>query len=298
MKIENLEVFCLVVEEGSINKASRKKYLTQPAVTRQIHQIEKVYDTLLFEREKGKLTLSESGKVLYPIAKKIVNDFAQSLAIINESKVKGSFALNIGASLTIGEYLLPKILGEFKKDFPEIEVTLKIGSTPLILKQLKKDEIHIALVEGEVEGGEYKVKRFAEDEVVVVCSANHKWKDWEKVRIEEVMVEKIIWREENSGIRIVVEDILKNNQVFEQLKIYMEFGSTQAIKGAVEENIGISILSKLTLEKEIKEGSLKALSIEGIDFKRNLWVVQKKEYITKGVVKEFRNYVFQRIGLD
>ncbi|MFE4706840.1 LysR substrate-binding domain-containing protein [Peribacillus simplex] len=298
MKIENLEVFCLVVEEGSINKASRKKYLTQPAVTRQIHQIEKVYDTLLFERENGKLTLSESGKVLYPIAKKIVNDFDQSLAIVNESKEKGSFALNIGASLTIGEYLLPKILGEFKTEFPEIEVTLKIGSTPSILKQLKKDEIQIALVEGEVEGGEYKVKRFAEDEVVVVCSANHKWKDWKKVCIEEVMAEKIIWREENSGIRIVVEDILKNIQVFEQLKIYMEFGSTQAIKGAVEENLGISILSKLTLEKEIREGSLKALSIEGIDFKRNLWIVQKKEYITKGLVKEFRNYLFQRIGLD
>lgn len=146
-------------------------------------------------------------------------------------------------------------------------VTLKIGSTPSILKQLKKDEIQIALVEGEVEGGEYKVNRFAEDEVMVVCSANHKWKDWEKVCIEEVMAEKIIWREENSGIRIVVEDILKNIQVFEQLKIYMEFGSTQAIKGAVEENLGISILSKLTLEKEIREGSLKALSIEGIDFK-------------------------------
>ncbi|MFK9119462.1 LysR substrate-binding domain-containing protein [Peribacillus castrilensis] len=211
---------------------------------------------------------------------------------------KGSFALNIGASLTIGEYLLPKILGEFKTEFPEIEVTLKIGSTPSILKQLKKDEIQIALVEGEVEGGEYKVNRFAEDEVVVVCSANHKWKDWEKVCIEEVMAEKIIWREENSGIRIVVEDILKNIQVFEQLKIYMEFGSTQAIKGVVEENLGISILSKLTLEKEIREGSLKALSIEGIDFKRNLWIVQKKEYITKGLVKEFRNYLFQRIGLD
>ncbi|MCM3169060.1 LysR substrate-binding domain-containing protein [Peribacillus frigoritolerans] len=206
--------------------------------------------------------------------------------------------MNIGASLTIGEYLLPKILGEFKTEFPEIEVTLKIGSTPSILKQLKKDEIQIALVEGEVEGGEYKVNRFAEDEVMVVFSVNHKWKDWEKVCIEEVMAEKIIWREENSGIRIVVEDILKNIQVFEQLKIYMEFGSTQAIKGAVEENLGISILSKLTLEKEIREGSLKALSIEGIDFKRNLWIVQKKEYITKGLVKEFRNYLFQRIGLD
>ncbi|MCM3569569.1 LysR family transcriptional regulator [Neobacillus mesonae] len=291
MKIENLEIFCLVVEEGSINKAAKVKFLTQPAVTRQIRQLENVYNTLLFDRDNGKLTLTDSGRILYPIAKKIVNDFMQSLAIINHSKEKYDFLLNIGASLTIGEYLLPNILGKFKKEFPQMEVTLKIGSTPRILELLRKDEIDIALVEGEVKGEEYKVKRFAEDEVVVVCSTNHIWNDREMVTIEEVLAEKLIWREENSGIRIVAEDILKENQIDASFHIYMEFGSTQAIKRAVEENMGISILSRLTLEKEIKEGSLKALTIKGIDFKRDLWIVQKKGYIMKDSIHQFRNYL-------
>jgi LysR family transcriptional regulator, transcriptional activator of the cysJI operon len=294
MKIENLEVFCLVVEEGSINKAAKKKFLSQPAVSKQIHLLEENYESLLFERNNGKLILTESGKALYPIAKKIVNDYHQSLAIVSQTKNKMKLVLNIGASLTIGEYLLPKILGDFKKNFPQIEITLKIGSTPNILNHLEKDQIQIALVEGEVKGDNFKVKKFAQDEPMVVFAANHRWKESRNVPLREVITEKLIWREENSGIRMLVEEILKQNKINDQLNVYMEFGSTQAIKGAVEENLGISILSKLAIEKEIKEGSLKALPIEGIDFKRNLWVVQKKDYIVQESVKIFRNFLLQR----
>lgn len=294
MKIENLEVFCLVVEEGSINKAAKKRYLSQPAVSKQIHLLEENYETLLFERNNGKLILTESGKALYPIAKKIVNDYHQSLVIVSQIKNKVKLVLNIGASLTIGEYLLPKLLGEFKKNFPQIEITLKIGSTPTILAQLEKDQIQIALVEGEVKGENFKVTKFAQDEPMVVFSANHRWKNNRNVPLRDVLTEKLIWREENSGIRVLVEEILKQHNLLDQLHVYMEFGSTQAIKGAVEENLGISILSKLAIEKELKEGSLKALPIEGIDFKRNLWVVQKKDYIIQKSVKVFRDFLFQK----
>lgn len=294
MKIENLEVFCLVVEEGSINKAAKKRYLSQPAVSKQIHLLEENYETLLFERNNGKLILTESGKALYPIAKKIVNDYYQSLVIVSQIKNKVKLVLNIGASLTIGEYLLPKLLGEFKKNFPQIEITLKIGSTPTILAQLEKDQIQIALVEGEVKGENFKVTKFAQDEPMVVFAAKHKWKNNRNVPLRDVLTEKLIWREENSGIRVLVEEILKQHNLLDQLHVYMEFGSTQAIKGAVEENLGISILSKLAIEKELKEGSLKALPIEGIDFKRNLWVVQKKDYIIQKSVKVFRDFLFQK----
>ena len=148
MKLENLKMFCLVVDEGSISQAARLSFLSQPAVTRQIHQLENFYNTLLFDREEGRLRVTEAGKLLYPFAKAIVNDFNHSKEVIQQSTGKYNSNLIVGASLTIGEYLLPSLLGRFKKQQPEIKVTLTIKNTPRVLEDFSNDVIDLALVEG------------------------------------------------------------------------------------------------------------------------------------------------------
>ncbi|MED3986802.1 LysR family transcriptional regulator [Peribacillus simplex] len=291
MKLENLKMFCLVVDEGSISQAARLSFLSQPAVTRQIHQLENFYNTLLFDREEGRLRVTEAGKLLYPFAKAIVNDFNHSKVVIQQSTGEYNANLIVGASLTIGEYLLPSLLGRFKKQQPEIKVTLTIKNTPRVLEDLSNDVIDLALVEGLVENTDFIVDKFAEDELILVCPSDHPWKDRKVIQLEELGNERMIWRESISGTRLIVENMLREHGVLEKIESYMEIGSTQAIKSAVEAGLGISILPRLTVARELEQGFLREVGISRIDIKRNLWLVRKNKRFNKIGVSKFVDFL-------
>lgn len=291
MKLENLKMFCLVVDEGSISQAARLSFLSQPAVTRQIHQLENYYNTLLFDREEGRLRVTEAGKLLYPFAKAIVNDFNHSKEVIQQSTGKYNANLIVGASLTIGEYLLPSLLGRFKKQQPEIKVTLTIKNTPRVLEDLSNDVIDLALVEGLVENTDFIVDKFAEDELILVCPSDHAWKDRKEIQLEELGNERMIWRESISGTRLIVENMLREHGVLEKIESYMEIGSTQAIKSAVEAGLGISILPRLTVARELEQGFLREVNIYRINMARNLWLVRKNKRFNKIGVSKFVDFL-------
>jgi DNA-binding transcriptional LysR family regulator len=291
LKLENLKMFCLVVDEGSISQAARLSFLSQPAVTRQIHQLENYYNTLLFDREEGRLRVTEAGKLLYPFAKAIVNDFNHSKEVIQQSTGKYNANLIVGASLTIGEYLLPSLLGRFKKQQPEIKVTLTIKNTPRVLEDLSNDVIDLALVEGLVENTDFIVDKFAEDELILVCPSDHPWKDRKEIQLEELANERMIWRESISGTRLIVENMLREHGVLEKIESYMEIGSTQAIKSAVEAGLGISILPRLTVARELEQGFLREVDIYRINMVRNLWLVRKNKRFNKIGVSKFVDFL-------
>ncbi|MEH6996611.1 LysR family transcriptional regulator, partial [Neobacillus drentensis] len=291
MNIENLKMFCLVVDEGSISQAARLSYVSQPAVTRQIHQLENYYGTLLFDRSEGKLIVTETGRLLYPFAKAIVNDFNRSKEVITQVTGKSNASLRVGASLTIGEYLLPSLLGSFKKQSPEIKVTLTIKNTPSVLEDLANDVIDLALVEGIVENKSFNVEKFAEDELVIVYPAEHPWRYRTEINIEELANERMIWRESMSGTRLIVESALRDYGVLDRIESYMEIGSTQAIKSAVEAGLGISILPRLTVARELEQGFLYEIKMTGVDIKRNLWLVKKPQRFRSSGVSSFIEFI-------
>jgi DNA-binding transcriptional LysR family regulator len=282
-------VFCLVVEEGSISQAARLSFVSQPAVTRQIHQLENFYSTLLFDRADGKLKLTEQGKILYSFAKTIVNDFNRSKEVIRQTMEEHHINLQVGASFTIGEYLLPGLLGRFKKQRPEVKVTLTIKNTPGILEDLSNDIIDLALVEGIVEDKKLLVEKIADDELILICSADHPWKA--SIEIEDLANERMIWRESISGTRLIVENMLREYGVLNKIESYMEIGSTQAIKSAVEAGLGISILPRLTVARELDQGLLREVQIAGVSITRDLWLVQKPQRFNKEGVTDFLNFI-------
>jgi len=285
MNIESLEMFCLVVDEGSISHAARLSYVSQPAVTRQIRQLENLYGSLLFNRADGKMKLTKAGETLYPYAKEIIDNFKRSKEAIQHVTKNYNTTLNIGATLTIGEYLLPRLLGLFDKNFPDINLTLSIGNTPDMLSQLADSSIDLALIEGIVKDKELDIKKIADDELILVVPPNHRWKNREGISTKELAEEQVIWREAMSGTRIIVENALEDCGILGEIKKYMELGSTQSIKSAVEAGLGISILPKLTVEKELKYGLLLEVPIFDLNITRGLWMVQKPRR-------------FQRIGLN
>jgi LysR family transcriptional regulator, transcriptional activator of the cysJI operon len=289
MNIESLQMFCLVVDEGSISQAARLSYVSQPAVTRQIHQLENFYGALLFDRSDGKLKVTGAGKMLYPFAKSIVHDFHRSKESMKQAMGEYHTTLHVGASFTIGEYLLPSLLGRYKKQTPDIKVTLTIKNTPGVLEDLSNDVIDMALVEGLVENKEFTVEKFADDELIVICSPEHVW--GEQIQIEELINERMIWRESGSGTRLIVENSLREYGILENMESYMELGSTQAIKSAVEAGLGISILPRLTVARELKLGLLREVDIEGVSIFRNLWLVKKQQRFNKIGVSQFLEFI-------
>ncbi len=291
MNIENLKTFCLVVDEGSISQAARLSFISQPAVTRQIRQLESFYGTLLFDRTEGKLIVTQTGKMLYPFAKAIISDFNRSKEVILQATGKYNSNISIGASLTIGEFLLPNVLGRFKKLMPDINVTLTIKNTPTVLDDLDNDVVDIGLVEGIVENNKFTVEKFADDELILVYPPDHPWHEKSKIDIKELASERMIWRESISGTRLIIENALKEHRVLDKMENYMEIGSTQAIKSAVESGLGVSILSRLTVARELELGFLKEMNISGINIKRSLWLVKKPQRFNRNSVTSFIDFL-------
>lgn len=294
MRISNLELFCEVIEEESISKVAKKRFITQPAITKQIRQLENLYKVNLFERNNGHLFVTREGKELYSIAKKIAYQYNQSFQIINELNGQEYSNLTIGASYTIGEYILPKTLGKFKQEQAGLNISLKVSSTPTILNSLKENQISFGLVEGKVEDKDFKIKKFAEDELVVVCSQYHPLRDSNKnLFLEDLRNEKFIWREKNSGLRTLLEDTLREKVGVEELGIYMELGSNQAIKGAVEADLGVAILSRLIVKNELEYGTLSTLNIDNFTIQRDLWLVYRKDHYIKKTEQTFLDFLMR-----
>ncbi|MCH6265019.1 LysR family transcriptional regulator [Neobacillus citreus] len=289
MNIESLQMFCLVLDEGSISQAARLSYVSQPAVTRQIHQLENDYGALLFDRTDGAMKVTEAGKALYPFAKAIVRDYRNSKEAVKQAVGDYNKNLVVGASFTIGEYLLPSLLGRFKKKWPELNVTLMIKNTPGILEDLTNDVIDMALVEGLVDKQAFLVEKFADDDLILVCAPNHEWGD--EVQIEDIVDEQMIWREADSGTRQIVKNSLEQFHILEKIESYMELGSTQAIKSAVSAGLGIAILPRIAVAAELRVGLLREVTITDMKIIRNLWLVRKNQRFHKNSVTQFLDFI-------
>ncbi|MEH7385251.1 LysR family transcriptional regulator, partial [Bacillus sp. JJ1521] len=266
-------------------------YISQPAATKKISQLENEYGALLFERVNGRLQITKAGELLYPYAKEIVEIYNKSLEKINVLTGNQEIIINVGASLTIGEYLLPGILGNFKKSYPNIIFSLSIGNTPNILTKLESNEIDVALVEGLVDNNQFLIEKFAEDELILVTSREHHWKEKTIIDMKELTEEKMIWREPESGSRLIVENFLSKMGILDKIESAMDLGSIQSVKSAVEANLGISILPKLTVLKELEYETLFEITMRGFKLTRELWLVQKPQRFNKTGLYNFLDFI-------
>ncbi|WP_227935262.1 LysR family transcriptional regulator [Alkalihalobacillus deserti] len=276
INIDNLRIFCLVVEEKSISKAAQLSYVSQPGVTRQIRALEDFYGLSLFNRKDNKLTVTKAGRALYPIAKAIINDFNCSIEMMKRMNDEHHFTLHVGASLGVGEYILPKLLGEFKKNHPEAKLSLKIGDTKNIVDGLTQGTFHIGIVEGEFDHQEFHTALLTEDELILIIGPDHPWRFRKMIELHEVINEQLVRRVAKSEFRLRVEKELSKYNLLDRVTTYIELETTQAVKNAVESGLGISFISRIAAEKELEAGRL--IEIEIINFKiiRPLYVVMRK----------------------
>jgi DNA-binding transcriptional LysR family regulator len=292
MEDHKLRVFCAVAETKSFSKASELIHLTQPAVSLQIQAMEELYETRLFDRSGNTINLTPAGEILYKRAKEILALYAEAQQNISEitGAIKGS--LSIGASSTIGNYLLPHIIAAFKKKVPQVNISLVVSNTKTITEKLNAGEIDIALVEGDVSKQRFSVETLISDELVVIMSPAHPWAERRNLPAIELTKEPLILREEGSGTRqIIIKHLEEHGLKLDQLKIALVMGSTEAIKGAVEEGLGVSIMSGWAVRKWLKQGLLRAATFKDLKFHRNFSIISPKRNYSTHTAREFLNFL-------
>src|SRR5699024_2377844 len=182
-------------------------------------------------------------------------------------------------------------MGKFTKKFPQYLFSLTTGNTPQILESLKKQEIDIALVESDFNDEMLKKEVFAKDKLILTVSTDHRWKDRDFINSSELIQEKMIWREPESGTRVIIENALKEANVFKEISSTMELGSIESIKKAVEANLGISLLSTLAVKLELKCETLQEIPIKNINLVRDLFIVREPKRFSKQVVNDFVEFM-------
>lgn len=287
-----LKVFCTVAETKSFSKTSEIIHLTQPAVSLQIQALEEIYETKLFDRSSNLITLTEAGEILYKYAKEILSLYAEASKEIGKitGLLKGS--INVGASTTIGNYLLPNIIADFKKNRLRVNINVLIGNTKRIVDFINSGVVDFGLVEGETSKQKMKIEPLVQDELIFIVPPAHPWAKKKVVSILDVTKEPFILREEGSGTRQMIEKYLLSHGIgIENMKIALILGSTESIKEAVEQGLGISIVSKWAARKEIKYGSLKYVIPKEERILRNFSMILPKNAVLSHAADEFLGYI-------
>jgi DNA-binding transcriptional LysR family regulator len=288
MNYERLRTFMAVAEKNSFSEAGKILFVTQPTITSQIKALEEELHTKLFERTTKKVKMTQSAVVLYKYAKEIIrlSDSAQKEILKIEDTVHGD--LNMGCSLTIGEYILPKYLKSFKDIYPLIPMTVEISNSNNIITRIKDQLIDVGLIETLIDDPEIMVEPFLEDELILIASPNYFSDNEINISIDQLKYTPLIVREKGSGTRAVLEQYLnKTGLSMDELNIVMELGSTEAIKAAVESGLGVSIVSRNAIIKEQQLQLLAAYSMKDISFYRYFYIAFRKDQVLKSTTELF-----------
>ena len=264
MSDRRLKVFYTVAQLLSFTRAAEALHMTQPAVTFQVRQLEEYFNTRLFDRTHNKVNLTPAGERVAEFAERIFDLYAEMENSVRDITGEISGVLTIGASTTIAEYMLPPLLGEFKNLYPEISLRLKVSNSEGIVSMVEHNVIDLGFVESPVSNKNLIVEICHDDQLVVVAPPSHDLvKRGQSVKADDIKRYAFVSREEGSGTRDVVMSYLRDQGIkSSDLNICLELGSPEAIKGSVEAGMGISILSRSTIEKELKLQTLAELALD------------------------------------
>lgn len=291
MADRRLQVFSTVARLLSFTKAADVLHMTQPAVTFQIRQLEEYFNTRLFDRTHNRITLTVAGELVKSHADRIIAQYGEMDNEIRKLTGDVLGPLVIGASTTIGQYVIPRVLGDYQAKFPEVTMRLYVTNTLGVIHMVENNEIDIGIVEGPINNKNLVTEVCWQDELLLVTPPDHPLAGPEPVRPDEIMQYPFISREEGSGTRQVISEYLTENKLsFSDMILAMEFGSSESIKSAVAAGLGISILSIATLDKELSLGLLEQTSLTP-SLKRSFTIVYQKQKFRLRAMEEFLIFV-------
>jgi len=262
MADRRLQVFHTVARLLSFTKAAESLHMTQPAVTFQVRQLEEYFKTRLFDRTHNRISLTDAGVRVYEYADKIFELYTEMDNAVRGMTGEISGVLIMGASTTIAEYMLPALLGDFKHKYPDVNVHLKVSNTEGIVSMVENNDIDLGVVEAPVMNKNLVVEECRKDRLVAIVPPKHMLAGEQQIKLKDLLDHAYIAREEGSGTREVIQEYVSSVGMKPgDVHVAMELGSPEAIKGAVEASMGVSIVSEVTIHKELQLGTLVALEL-------------------------------------
>lgn len=268
MNYNHLMIFLAVAEEGSVSRGADRLCISQPAVSKQLGLLEAALQTKLFERRPKGVRLIESGELLLGYARRLYALEREAAQAMSELQGLERGMLTVGASLTVGAYLMPELLAEFSRRHPHIALTLEIANTEVIQRMLLVGRLDLALTEGFAEDSELDAAVFADDELVAITPPGHPLLAESPVTAARLLQEPLILREPGSGTRAVFERALAERGL--AVQPLMSLGSIEAIKRAVAAGAGLAVVSRLALDLELETGRLALLPLSDLALRRPL----------------------------
>lgn len=285
--LRQLEIFIAVAETAQVTKASKKLFVTQSAVSMALAELENQLGGSLFDRHGRSLLLNARGRYLLPMAKDITCQVSNIETVMSERNDKLDGSIDIVASTTLGNYILPYLIGAFKRVHPNVHINLLVYNTRYAEKLVNDREVDVGFVEGPLSDREEIAWRpWFEDELVVLCGPTDPLAHNEIFSIDKDLAgKKWIMREKGSGTATIVAE--RFGKYMAEVNIVMEMGHPEAVKRAVESGAGITCLSALSICREAENGWIKGLKIEGLDMKRQLRIIQRKDLEISDALAEF-----------
>ena len=270
----------------SFTRAAESLNLTQPGISKHIKELEECYGTRLFDRLGKKVVLTQAGEVLFQATGAMFEILAQSGNRIRDLKNLQYGVLKIGASMTIGTYLLPNLLATFKTAYPCVEIVTDISHSHLIEKQVLNNSLEIGIVGHQPENRSLSTTLFRKDILLLVVSNKHPWALRKKpVSLVELSDQTFLLSREGSGTRDNILSFLAGSHI--TLHHAMEFGTTEGVKRAVEANLGISILSRHVVAKELASKTLRKISMEGPPLVRTFYLIHHRDRYLSAAARSF-----------
>lgn len=296
MADRRLQVFHAVAKHLSFTKAAEALFMTQPAVTFQVRQLEEHFNTRLFDRAQGRIALTPAGAIAFDYAERILQLSAELDARLKEIGNEASGPLLIGASTTLAEFLLPRVLGEFKARHPAVVPRLFVANSEAVQARVAERSLDLGFIEGDSHLPSLAHDLCCRDELRVVCSLKHPLAKLSKVEPRALTEHAFISREPGSGTREVIDHYLqKAGLSVDALQVVMEASSPEALKGLVATGLGFAIMSRATVVKEVRLGELVEVALSP-PLVRQLAVVYPKERFHSRLVEGFVEFAKQRLA--
>lgn len=279
MNIRKMSIFYETANCLNMSKVAKEMFVSQPSISQSISEIESELNVKLFDRIGKKLYLTHEGEIFFEYTRRILNIYEEAIHTVKDSADKNRGKIVIGASITIGIYMMPYIIKKFNEEMPNIEISLVIDSQSNLENLISHNKVDMAFLESPSSSNEIILREICKDELVFISGLNHDWKNKQYLDKEDLIDKTLIFREDGSGSREEFESFLKSKEI--KYKGYLELGHIEAIINYVKLNIGISCVPYISVIEKEKLGELNVSRLRDCKIERNLFVaIHRDKYIS------------------
>jgi Transcriptional regulator len=291
--LQQMEAVISLVEERSFSRAAKRMLLTQPALTKNIKNVEDSLGVMVVNRSNAGISLTPEGKILYYYAQRMVKlrDEVKTKIIKLHENTGGN--IYIGASTIPATYILPRALSGFKKQYPDIRIYIKPADSEEAMNMVLDNEVEIGCIGKKPLNKKLMEEPLWKDRLILAVPKLHPWRKKKSITLPELLNEPFVIREKGSATRELFESCLKESKsiILSQLNICGELGSSEAIKEAVIADMGVSVISIHAVERELSQGLLFEVPIQGCSMERNFYLIYKRKFDFRPFHKTFINFI-------